>query len=82
MNKENIIKLVKEFKNVNYKDLVGALVVFEILENEYYYETELNELRDEDLKTLENIYEKWMNSDISGLLNEDLKEIINEEVEK
>ena len=82
MNKENIIKLVKEFKNVNYKDLVGALVVFEILENEYYYETELNELRDEDLKTLENIYEKWMDSDIAGLLNEDLKEIINEEVEK
>lgn len=81
MKKENIVRLVKELKNVNYKDVVGALVVYEILENELYYDTELEELRDEDIKTLENIYDKFMESDtITGLLNDELKEIIESEM--
>lgn len=81
MKKENIVRLVKELKNANYKEVVGALVVFEILENELYYDTELEELRDEDIKTLEKIYNKFMESaTITGLLNDELKEIIESEM--
>lgn len=82
MNKENIIKLVKELKNANYKDVVGSLVVYKILENEMYYSIELEELSDKDIKTLENIYNKFMESKtITGLLNDELKEIIESEME-
>jgi len=81
MNKKEIVKLVKTFKKTNYKDLVGALIIYEFLENEYYYDIELEELKEEDLKTLDNIYVKWLKSDICGLLNEDLKELIEEEFE-
>ena len=81
MNKENIIRLVKELKNANYKDVVGSLVVYEILENELYYDNELEELSDGDTKTLEKIYNKFMESStITGLLNDELKEIIESEM--
>ena len=81
MNKESIIRLVKELKNANYKDVVGALVVYEILENELYYDSEIEDLRDGDTKTLENIYSKFMESKtITGLLNDELKEIIESEI--
>ena len=80
MNKDSIIKLVKEFKGVDYKDLVGALAIYEIIENEMYYETELEELNEKDIKTLENIYNEFMNSKtIKGLLNDELVEIIESE---
>ena len=80
MNKDIIIKLVKEFKSVDYKDLVGALAIYEIIENEMYYETELEELNEKDIKTLENIYNEFMNSKtIKGLLNDELVEIIESE---
>lgn len=83
MNKDIIIKLVKEFKSVDYKDLVGALAIYEIIENEMYYETELEELNEKDIKTLENIYNEFMNSKtIKGLLNDELVEIIESEVEE
>lgn len=77
MNKENIKELVKLFNNVNYKDLFGAIIVFEKLD----YLAELDDLQDSDINTLETIYEKFMDSDITGLLNDDLKEIIDKESE-
>ena len=80
MNKDIIIKLVKEFKSVDYKDLVGALAIYEIIENEMYYETELEELNEKDIKTLVNSYNEFMNSKtIKGLLNDELVEIIESE---
>lgn len=82
MNKEIIIELVKKFKSVDYKNLVGALAIYEIIENEMYYETALEELSKKDMQTLENIYNKFMNSKtIKGLLNEELVEIIESECE-
>ena len=82
MNKEIIIELVKKFKSVDYKDLVGALAIYEIIENEMYYETELDELNEKDIQTLENIYKEFMNSKtIKGLLNDELVEIIESECE-
>ncbi len=77
MNKENIKELVKLFNNVNYKDLFGAIIIFEKLD----YLADLEDLQDTDINTLETIYEKFMDSDITGLLNDDLKEIIDKESE-
>ena len=77
MKLKNVIRLVKQFKNENYEDLVGALVVYEIIEDEFLYE--LDDMDDKDLKTLKEIYYKFMKSEIPGLLNEDLKDIIREE---
>ena len=77
MNKDNIIKLVKQFNEINYKDLFGALIVFEQLD--YLYN--LEDFNDKDVEFLEKIFNKFMDSDICGLLNEDLKELI-EEVEE
>ena len=77
MNKEKIIELVKLFRNSNYKDLFGALITFELLDNEHYYEEELNSIDDKDIKHLENLYIKFMDSPtISGLLNEELRDMV------
>lgn len=73
MIKENIIELVNHFNMVSYQDLVGALIVYE-------KDLDLEDLTDEDMEKLENIYYKWLDSDISGLLDTDLKDIINEEL--
>ena len=79
MNIENIKELALKLRKSNYKDLFGALVVFHFIENEHYYENEVNELGDIDLIELENMYIRFMNNDnIKGLLNEDLIEIIEE----
>jgi hypothetical protein len=77
MSKEKVIELVKLFRNTNYKDLFGALIVFELLENEYFYNEELNSMDNKDIKYLENLYIKFMDSPtISGLLNEELKDMV------
>lgn len=73
MNKINIIRLVKQFNNEDYKDLVGALIVFEKMD----YLHDIDDLTDEDIKALEDIYYEWLHSDISGLLDTDLKDIID-----
>lgn len=73
MIKENIIELVNHFNMVSYQDLVGALIVYE-------KDLDLEDLTDEDMEKLENIYYKWLDSDISGLLDTDLKDMINKEL--
>lgn len=73
MNKNKIIELVKILKNSDYKDVFGALIVFEKLD--YLYN--LKDLNDGDIEYLEKVYDKFMNSPtMSGLLNEELNEIL------
>ena len=76
MKLENIKRLVKQFNNEDYKELVGALIVFEKMD----YLHDLEDLTDKDIEKLEEIYYKWLHSDISGLLDMDLKDIIDEEL--
>lgn len=77
MEKENIKELVDMFMKANYMDLFGAIIVYELDLVE-----DLEDLSDEDIEKLENIYAKYMNSKtISGLLNDELKEIIDKESE-
>jgi len=77
MNKNNVKELVKQFENENYKDLFGALIVFEKLD--YIIE---DDITDKDIEFLEKVYEEFMESKtISGLLNEELKDIIESESE-
>ena len=77
MKLENIKRLVKQFNNENYIDLVGALIVFEKMD----YLQDLEDLTDKDIEKLEKIYYEWLHSDISGLLDMDLKDIIDKELE-
>ncbi len=75
MNKNKIIELVKILKNSDYKDIFGALIVFEKLD----YLQDLQDFNDGDIEYLEKVYDKFMDSPtISGLLNEELKEILEE----
>lgn len=78
MNKEKIIELVKTLKSNNYKDIFAAIVIFEKLE----YLHDLQDIDDKDINMLEEIYDRFMESStITGLLNDELKEIIEEEEE-
>lgn len=76
MNKNKIVELVKILKNSDYKDVFGALIVFEKLD----YLQDLQDFNDGDIEYLEKIYNKFMDSyTISGLLNEELKEMLENE---
>lgn len=76
MNKEKIIELVKTLKNNNYKDVFGAIVIFEKLD----YLQDLQDIDDKDIEYLEEVYNKFMDSPtIAGLLNEELKEFLESE---
>ena len=78
MNKNKIIELVKILKNSDYKDVFGALIVYEKMD----YLQDLQDFNDRDIEYLEKVYDKFMDSPtISGLLNEDLKEILEESEE-
>ena len=78
MNKEKIIELVKTLNNSDYKDVFGALIVYEKMD----YLQDLQDFNDRDIEYLEKVYDKFMDSPtISGLLNEDLKEILEESEE-
>ena len=78
MNKEKIIELVKTLKNNNYKDVFGAILIFEKLD----YLQDLQDIDDKDIEYLEEVYNKFMDSPtITGLLNDELKEIIDESEE-
>lgn len=81
MNLENVKRLVKQFDCERYKDLVGALIVFEKFDYRGLTQN-IDYLSDRDIKVLENIYDEWMNSDISGLLDTDLKDIIDRKLEE
>lgn len=73
MDLERIIELVKQFKKENYKDLFGALLVFEQLD--YYWEEELEDLRNGDIDYLEKKYQEFMENDnYTSLLNQELLE--------
>lgn len=76
MNKEKIIELVKTLNNNNYKDVFGAILIFEKLD----YLQDLQDIDDKDIEYLEEVYNKFMDSPtITGLLNEELKEFLESE---
>lgn len=76
MNKEKIIELVKTLNNNNYKDVFGAILIFEKLD----YLQDLQDIDDKDIEYLEEVYNKFMDSPtITGLLNDELKEFLESE---
>lgn len=76
MNKEKVIELVKILNNSNYKDVFGALLVFEKLD----YLHNLEEFNDKDIDFLESVYNKFMNSTTCvGLINEEINEFLESE---
>ena len=68
MNKNKIIELVHVFKNADYRDFFGALVLNEKID----YIQDLQDVNDDDIDYLEELYDKFMNSDMSSLINTDL----------
>lgn len=79
MNIENIKNLLELIQSSDYKDLFAAIVLYETNDN---MTKDFSELNSGDIEILENIYNKYMNSDIPGLLNEDLKFLIADELNK
>lgn len=76
MNKEKVIKLVKILNNSNYKDVFGALIVFEKLD----YLHNLEDFDDKDVEFLESVYNKFMDSPTcAGLINEEINEFLKSE---
>lgn len=74
MNKKSINEILEFFENENYKNLFGALISFEKFESK---------VTDNDVETLERIFNKFMESKtISGILNDELVEIIESECEE
>lgn len=79
MKMENIKELAKTLYKANYKDVFAAIIVFEKLS----YLQDIEDLTDGDTETLEEIYKKFMDSKtITGLLNPEINEIIEEIEEK
>lgn len=77
MNKEKIIELVKTLNNNDYKDVFAAIVIFEKLE----FLQDLQDVYDKDIEYLEEVFDRFMDSPtITGLLNEELKEIMEQYV--
>ena len=76
MNIEEIKRLVREFHRVDYKDLFGALVVYETED----YLHNIDDLNKGDIDFLNGLYDYYMDrDDITGLMNvneliEDYKE--------
>jgi hypothetical protein len=78
MNKENIKNIVKYLNNLDYKELIASIILFEKLD----YLQDIEDLTDDDIKTLDKIYQKFMDSNtITGLLNEEIQNIIDEILE-
>lgn len=76
MNKEKIIELVKILKNNDYKDIFGAILIFEKLD----YLQDLQDINDKDIEYLEEVYNKFMGSPtITGLLNEEIESYLQGE---
>ena len=79
MNKENIKNIVKYLNTLDYKELVASIILFEKLD----YIMDIEELTDDDIKTLEKIYKKYIDSKtITGLLNEEIQDYIDELTEE
>lgn len=66
MNLENIKQIVKYLNGVKYSDLFGAIMVFEKLD----YLHDLEDLNQQDLDYLEDLYDYFMDCDyFTGLFN-------------
>lgn len=78
MNKEKVIELVKILNNNDYKDVFGALIVFEKLD----YLHNLEDFDGKDVEFLESVYNKFMDSSTcTGLINEEINEFLESEEE-
>ena len=76
MNREKVIELVKILNNNDYKDVFGALIVFEKLD----YLHSLEDFDDKDVEFLESVYTKFMDSPTcAGLINEEINEFLESE---
>lgn len=66
MNLENIKEIVRYLEGVKYSDLFGAIMVFEKLD----YLHDLEDLNQQDLDYLEDLYDYFMDCDyFTGLFN-------------
>lgn len=74
MNLENVKEIVKYLKSVSYKDLFGALIAYDNME----YLGDEDDIIDGDIDYLEELYEYYMDSDISLTNASELVEEFNE----
>lgn len=77
MNIDKIKELVRLFHRVDYKDLFGALIVYDNID----YLGELEDVDTGDIEYLEGLYDYYMDSDINLLNTEELHDMYNEYLE-
>ena len=68
MKLEEVKELLRIFKCANYKALFGALVLNEKID----YMSEIEDVNSKDIEYLEDLYNKFMESDNLTLINSDL----------
>lgn len=75
MKKENIKEIVKQLNNYDYKELFASIVIYEQIS----YIQDVEDLTDNDIEFLEDVYYRFLHSEITGLINDDIKEMIKGE---
>ena len=68
MKLEEVKELLRIFKSADYKALFGALVLNEKID----YMSEIEDVNNKDIEYLEELYDKFMESDNLTLINSDL----------
>lgn len=74
MKKENIKEIVKQLNNYDYKELFASIVIFEQIS----HIQDVEDITDDDIEFLEDLYYNFLHSEITGLINTDIKELIEE----
>ena len=75
MKKENIKEIVKQLNNYDYKELFASIIIYEQIS----HIQDIEDLTDNDIEFLEDIYYRFLHSETTGLINDDIKEMIKGE---
>lgn len=76
MNINKIKELLYIFKNSDYKDFFGALVLNEKID----YIQDIEDITKDDIKYLEELYDEFLNIDNMTLLNTDLIDYLDDSI--
>lgn len=75
MDKETIKRLLYQFRNEDYKNFIGALILNEVID----YQMDIEDITEGDIETTEEIYNKFIESDrITSIINQEVLDYIEE----
>ena len=74
MTKQELKDIVDYFRTLDYSTFMKALMVYESIGTDYYYESRMEEMDENDLNYLTELYRFYLKSDIQLINFEELKE--------